>query len=166
MRDYYKLSDNIVKIDSDVMNMYRISGKIHDDLTTKKKSSITKTVYRIETKDGQGMYRRDDEITSFLFIDDPRHPVPTEDSELRRQSELRAVSWDWDLCRYRFAFGDINQLRNWLYRDTWLRQLHNAGFVMTEYTCSEDDIIIGNTQALFKDVISHVHHSIIDYFGV
>ena len=128
-----------------------------------------KTVYRIERHDGTGMYRCANNSTvsalDIMGYDDMQHPMPDDDSLLAKRRVIEGVS-DIQLRLYRFGFDSVRQVRNWVYKDAWLIALHDSGFVISEYLCNDYDVIVGHTQAIFKNEIEKESFSILEYFKV
>jgi hypothetical protein len=117
-------------------------------------------VYRIEDTYGKGMYRSNKSID--IDQDDARHPTPFDDSLL---SDL-VINIIGVYQNYIHGFKSIEQLRNWLYYDTWLVNLHEAGFVLKVYEVEEANVLIGHTQVVFLRSNNFTEHSIKGYFNV
>jgi hypothetical protein len=126
-----------------------------------------KTIYRIELENGDGMYRSRCGLNAFdvMPIGNIKHPMPHDDSLLEKQREIKGVDSD-KLTSYRFGFSSKGQLRSWIYNDRWLVDLHKIGYVISEYVCSDYDVLVGHTQAIFKNEIEKESFSILDYFRV
>lgn len=123
-----------------------------------------KTAYRIEYPDGKGMYHcvNGEWVASKIMGNDKyRHPLPEDDSKLCEERDFRNILC---LTPYKFAFESVKQLRNWIYQDDWLQSLHNCGMLISEYTCQDEDVLVGNTQAIFKNEISRIQYNILEYF--
>lgn len=130
---------------------------------------MTATVYRIETFGGIGMYfcNEDEEQTAQGIISHwpARHPLPREDSKLCAAMREKAIDESL-MQKYIFGFISVDQLRSWIYEDNWLKELHSLGLVISEYTCSVDDILVGHTQVIFKNHLTRTSYSIIEYFNL
>lgn len=130
-----------------------------------------KTIYRIEAITGEGMYRCRSALVSFkdacdiMPIDEAKHPTPRNDSLLIMNMEASGLDTNSeDVYEYRFGFSSLEQLRNWIYRDSWLIGLHDIGLVITEYCCEDKDVLVGHTQAIFKGSLYRKSYSIKKYF--
>lgn len=127
------------------------------------------TVYRIEHAEstggmyvgGRGLYDIAGSAGDDIY-NNPRHPLPNEDSVLMASGIPRNAWGIKDLQRLHFGFASVEQLRNWLYKDQWLVGLHDAGYVLA--IIETEEAYIGSTQAVFlrPDVYEKV--SIKDYF--
>ena len=127
-----------------------------------------KTVYRIELPDGTGMYRCGTNSVGagdIFDFNEVQHSIPDDDSLLAKRRVIEGVS-DIQLRLYRFGFDSVRQVRNWVYKDAWLIALHDSGFVISEYLCNDYDVIVGHTQAIFKNEIEKESFSILEYFKV
>jgi len=130
--------------------------------------------YRIETKDGVGMYNsgivrnlglqlydvgyvkghfdREFEIGINFKFKIGRHPLPVNDTKLieslKHAQPTPLYNTEEGLClnfNHRFGFSSIQQLHAWLYDNKWLRALHHNGLQLTVYSGTVYD---GNTQAI------------------
>lgn len=107
----------------------------------------TQTIYRVENKQGGGMYRGGHPVTdqmSGAATDDSgrcRHPMPHNDQGL-------FAFYDDGFMpeKHQFAFGSIQQLKFWIYRREWREELEADGFTI-KMICA--DAIVGDTQAIF-----------------
>lgn len=117
--------------------------------------SQTIKVFRVEDKDGRGMY-----ATAWFKCDlptDDRHPVVSDDSKyIENLSKVRpdlvnmAFSYASEPSGHRFGFADMSMLRRWIYNDEWLRMLANVGCVLCVYEVPVDEVIVGYTQVTFN----------------
>lgn len=127
------------------------------------------TVYRIEhgvhksglydSCGGKGLYGVLCDLDEPTYGDDRRHPLPEDDSLLvlvLGDRKVRGVM--------HFGFGSVDQLRNWLYKDSWLLGLHDAGYVLA--IVEADEAFVGSTQAVFVRPESYPTVSIKDYFNL
>ncbi len=134
--------------------------------------TIKATVYRIEcATTGDGMHRtaRTSIESCDSFCAEPRaHPLPTDDTKLHDQLVERELANTWclydDAHVYSFGFADLGQLRNWLYKDEWLLWLHNNGFILA--ICESEDVMCGNTQAMFIKANEYQKVSIKEFFNL
>jgi hypothetical protein len=127
---------------------------------------VAATVYRIETKDGQGMYgsggfRR---AAGEAAYDGSRHPGPGEDGKMRKVTEKRRDTYYFDYSPFHFGFISVEQLRNWIYKDEWLLSLHESGHVLA--IVRSEDVIEGFTQAIFVRPEKYQKVSIKEYFNL
>lgn len=124
-------------------------------------------VYRIEDDKGVGMYHSSkvegDEYC--VPVDYDRHPTPFDDSLLcNKWREMSVI----DRKSHIFGFSSVEQLRNWIYNDLWLKNLHEEGFVISVFSVERENVIEGHTQALFvrDKATSWVSLSIIEFFNL
>ena len=133
-------------------------------------------VYRVEAKDGYGMYSSDQDV-AYVFRTSkvsPRHPMAERDDALVKAG-WHVKEWNWGaLGRWyspvcpaghefhadggwaatkaddgtRFAFASLEQLKNWIYRDAWRQRLQERGYHIKVY--ETQDAIGGDTQAVFN----------------
>lgn len=131
-----------------------------------------KTIYRIEDKEGYGMYRSGRNLEYFFTSDRERHPQPHNDSLLCQEFSIYSNLYfnsdgvPTEESEYYFGFGSIQQLRNWIYKDDWLVELHNIGFMISEYTCEDNNAHVGYTQAVFINEVEYKQYSILEYFNL
>lgn len=84
------------------------------------------TIFRIEDKNGMGMYggqQLEDDKSLWgqcvnIFQENLSHPVPCDDG-------LNNLP----LC-YKYAFSDIQQLKDWVYESDWLIKMAELGAVV------------------------------------
>ena len=57
------------------------------------------------------------------------------------------------LQEFKFGFADILQMREWVYRDDWIKRLHECGLVLVEYECEDWDVLEGYYQIVFKNPV-------------
>jgi hypothetical protein len=106
-------------------------------------------VLRVENEDGIGMY-----TAPYEFYDEPMyvwemgnpetHPSPPEDEGLLPRWINLTSYRDWF-----FGFYDKTQLDNWIYKDTWKKELAKIGCKISTYEVAEDDFIRGHRQCVF-----------------
>lgn len=101
-------------------------------------------VYRVENKDGIGMYRGDAYNCTFKMYGQ-RHLAPSEDAELCDFWDDTSLA---ERDALRFAFATIDQLRAWIYHIGWRRALHKIGLVVSVYDA--EFVHSGATQCVFK----------------
>lgn len=105
-------------------------------------------VYRIHAKDTvfAGMYRSSDicpcspDINSY-----DRHPTPSHDDGLSEEWQKLCDNGKSD--EFLFAFGSKAQLKSWVYKAKWKKDLHDRGFVVSKIKSSY--YFKGDTQAIF-----------------
>lgn len=125
-------------------------------------------LYRIEHPTGEGMYVRLGESHSparhVFGYDDDSHVAPEDDRALDRNLRSKGRS----MRDYYFAFATMHQLKQWVYFDPWLINLHLRGCVLAEIICDKADVIIGDYQALFRinGDWQKTQHSIQEYFNL
>lgn len=123
-------------------------------------------IIRIETKhSAEGMYYGSDTQCTYDMNDEMRHPQPEYDEKLCKQTNDRDLPYPTSGEWY-FGFGSKKQARFWIYKTEWLRELHRAGLVVSEYMCLRENVCVGDTQAIFLASESKVSHSILDYFKI
>ena len=102
-------------------------------------------VYRVETVDGIGMYGCGVNCVNFEMDDDRRHPLPKDDAEL-------SVFWERlssdDRDGIRFGFSSIDQLKSWIYKKSWRKEIAKSGLIVSVYRARF--VRVGATQAVFK----------------
>lgn len=125
-------------------------------------------IFRIETAEGKGMYRGPDwDGVNESSWDSSKHPMPHQDSKLvdengdlfyRFGGEYRFFA-----SNFIFGFSSIDQLRRWLYNDSWLNALDDEGFMLSIY---EGDVRHGHTQAVINrdSAVLIDKYKISDYF--
>ena len=118
---------------------------------------MSKFLFRIETKQGRGMYRDANGRGTFYSIaeklgynldnydSDEIHPSPFWEPNLN----FRDVYEDDEEYDWRFGFGNVEQLLKWTLNSDMRDGLTKAGFVVNIYECEDKDIRVGNTQAIF-----------------
>lgn len=114
-------------------------------------------VLRIETEDGIGYYRVDQELGYSLPYEMSRkfdfgscvtedvHPGPYSDSLL--YSVWRTLHWR-DQERFSFGFMDWTQFKAWFYDDRVLDFIQSVGVHLTVWEV--DEYIPGNAQCVFR----------------
>jgi len=102
-------------------------------------------VYRVEDKiTGRGMYRCGLRCAGNMQHD-MRHPDANQDAELRAYWQ----STDYvEREEIYFAFATVAQLKAWIYKDSWRKEIAKEGLVVSVY--SARFIRIGATQAVFR----------------
>lgn len=114
-------------------------------------------VFRVETKNGRGMYNAWYEVG--LPTSD-NHPCVYEDSLYRenaekfdpnlvRRNDEGALCWAQEPYGHRFGFQNMEQLRRWIFDDEWIKKLDNAGCVLCVYEVPDFAMIVGRTQVTF-----------------
>jgi hypothetical protein len=124
------------------------------------------TVYRIEYEpDGEGCYQRFNEEKDRGFgaitgstIADERHPHPSSDSLLQKNLQeagfqpatgflglFGMISYE----PYRFGFASIEQLRAWMFKDSWLTSLADQNYILAVCKVPAYQVLVGNTQCVF-----------------
>ncbi len=102
-------------------------------------------IYRVEDDDGLGMYA-DDMLNNAARVSD-RHPMPASDGRLMDAGWLEFQSEH--SSDVRFGFGSLEQLRFWLYRQSWRNHLTDEGYRVHVYDVPDGFGLIGDTQAVF-----------------
>lgn len=141
-----------------------------------------KTIFRIEDKAGQGMYRSDKFGSSQhnpMYgdgYDDMKHPLPHNDSLLMSNMRIwHAAQGNTEQSQkscpvvdaFNFGFASQEQLRNWIYKDEWLVKLDQK-FFLTLYAVPDEFVVVGHTQACFirEQVVNKRRYNITDYFVI
>jgi hypothetical protein len=138
-------------------------------------------VWRVEDADGVGMHSKlvaaydpDYDLrvpTAFNmaisdwcpFDDDVRAQVPPDDDE-RLQVELARTGQP--LSEYLFGFASARQMREYLYRDSWILRLESFGMFVSIYWV-EDGAVIGDHQVLLPKGLAPLdQYRIGVYFGL
>ena len=108
-------------------------------------------VLRVESEDRVGMYayrdvNYDQPECIYNMQDSMRHPSPDEDAALSRL--WAEFSGDGTHREWSFAFTDMNQLRNWIYKTEWRNELAKFGLKISVYEVTHYHL--GDTQCIFK----------------
>lgn len=106
-------------------------------------------VFRIEDKNGNGIYRT--EHAHMLYeLDDQcfgqAHPHPNRDDKLYHHWDNLVLFGDYR--NYYFGFSTMEQLRRWMFDKAVNQKLHDAGIVISIY--QTEDYYIGDTQMMFR----------------
>lgn len=126
-------------------------------------------IFRIETESGVGMYRGPDwDGVWETGAATHKHPCPHNDSKLIDENidlfySLGDNEWRFGDDDFIFGFSSIDQLRRWLYNDSWLESLDSEGFVLSIY---EGDVRHGHTQAVIDKTTARLvkKHKIREFF--
>lgn len=119
--------------------------------------SGTVKIYRCEMADGKGLYAS--EAAYKVFSSDYAHPGPRDDALLKHLFDGKRSHLD-----YFYGWKSVEQCREWLYEDDWLRELHELGIVLAVYICPSTAVIHGTKQSVFCEHVSKTQHNIISYF--
>lgn len=103
-------------------------------------------VYRVEDQLGYGPYEVECDV-SFEMTHDAHHPLPENDAKLSSFWRDQLLKGYWHYTKYRFAFASLEQLKFWIYREDWRKELDENGFRVSVY--ETDSAKIGDTQAVF-----------------
>lgn len=124
------------------------------------------TIIRFETPDQVGLYGSGNckGISDFS-----RHITPSSDSLLwETLADIADSDDEYDILdvlrEYRFGFASNEQVFAWMYRPEWLITLHKRGLIVSEYHCRLHDVVIGHTQAMFKNHVTRQTYLIPTYF--
>lgn len=96
------------------------------------------TIYRVEDAFGHGMY------SSLISpsMGGKRHPLPEDDCKLAQEwAKIK------DKSSFFFGFISLEQLKLWIYKKSWRKELANEGFFVTVY--ESKNFFFGDTQAVF-----------------
>lgn len=78
------------------------------------------------------------------------HPAPYRDTALNWDNISYILGVPHSLCY--FGFGNIEQLKAWLFDEEWRLYLHNQGFVVKVWSLPDDSEVpkmrVGNAQAV------------------
>lgn len=123
-------------------------------------------VLRLENINGEGMYSCG---AAHFMQERGFHVRPENDEKLWKNLQIYSQSTDKEDCEqemwnFRFGFSDCNQLKMWVYRKYWLQELEKVGMIVAQYECEDWNVLVGNSQALFKNEINKTVSSITDYF--
>lgn len=146
------------------------------------------TVYRIENhKNHRGMYNCQPEKSLFdcpfysgMQRERKLHPRPEEDTMLRTQliklglydkwAELGGMPdfmcWSDKAEKYIYGFANIDQMKMWLHDHKVVEWLADNGFVVTQFEVKPENVLIGQTQAMFIRPGSHDVKDIREVFGI
>jgi hypothetical protein len=108
-------------------------------------------VVRVETAMRVGMYSyRDVDNNKPACIYDMQssanHPSPEEDAAL--STIWNKLYRDGTHREWSFAFSDLKQLRNWIYRSEWRNELAGCGLMISVYEV--EHYHLGDTQCIFR----------------
>lgn len=101
---------------------------------------------------GDGMYHAADGLfkSTGYWTDDCRHPAPFRDTALNWDNIPYILGVPHHQCY--FGFGNIEQLKAWLYDEAWRLHLHKRGFVIKVWSLPDDPdfpkMRVGNAQAV------------------
>lgn len=125
-------------------------------------------IWRIEDESGVGMYSSYYSLSwGLAYPHDYRHPMPYEDSLLRENMRSSFLEEDlYDISNYIFGFTSLEQLRCWIYSDSWLKDLHYRGFILSIYEVEDEKALVGHTQVIFIRSSDVVKYSIEEYFNL
>lgn len=132
-------------------------------------------VYRIENPDGSGPYRGTNSKINKITGNDVsiiRHPGPRTDAKFHAEVDKicidedcgRETGWSHLLSDKVFGFNSKEQLREWFYK--WmLIEMSDAGAVIAEYHVRKSDIVLGESQILFRPKNKQKEqYDIVEYF--
>lgn len=110
--------------------------------------SRKRLIWRVETRDGYGMYFYDSltRKAGLSMVFSERHPSPFQDSILSLRWETTCLSGGSN--RWFFGFGTLEQLKRWT--DSHRLKMDECGFVVRVYSVYKRSSIIGDKQAVFK----------------
>ena len=101
---------------------------------------------------GGGIYNADDGLfksPGYCTIDHV-HPAPDRDTALNWDNIAYILGVPQHQCY--FGFGNIEQLKAWLFDDEWRLHLHKQGFVIKVWSLPDDSkfpkMRVGNAQAV------------------
>lgn len=113
--------------------------------------------YRIENEQGHGMYRSDTYLNCTSNMQGmERHPSPYDDMGLAKNCKRRKYMpgatwckwWRIDPTLFNYGFGNLDQLKNWVYKKEWRTELQKKGFKVSVYKCKKAAFAAGDTQAV------------------
>lgn len=119
-----------------------------------------KKFYRLEDKDGYGIYISDSDASyacaNFSQRHKDRHPGPHRDSKLIEECEGTNIFGEsyasddkWFQGRdYIFGFSSPDQFRSWFFNDKFLKFAEKKGIKLNLY--ETDDSFQGNTQMIAR----------------
>lgn len=102
-------------------------------------------VFRVECANGGGMYVSTSCQPSYEMIEEARHPSPDEDVLLAPLWQIEMETGNYK--NFSFTFASLEQLKFWIYREDWRKELDENGFRVSVY--ETDSAKIGDTQAVF-----------------
>lgn len=100
---------------------------------------------------GEGMYHADDGLHNApgYWTDMRKHPAPYRDTALNWDNISYILGVPSHQCY--FGFGNIEQLKAWLFDEEWRLHLHNQGFVIKVWSLPDygfPKMRVGNAQAV------------------
>lgn len=102
-------------------------------------------VFRLELKDGTGIYRGVENIWNRVtknFEDSSLHTHPTQDKILD--------FCDWIDTEYFFGFETIDDYKTWVFNPYWRMQLGKYGVLLSTYEVTKEHVRKGKGQLIFK----------------
>lgn len=116
-------------------------------------------IYRLETKDGTGVYRTG--AAGLLDFDSSRHPMPENDTLLMTNLGNK------DFCdNYHFGFISLQQLRAWFHNDYHFRTMDEHGVLLSIY--DSEEVYVGHTQLCFNHntAILQAKNNLLKFFNL
>lgn len=101
---------------------------------------------------GGGMYHATDGLfnSTGYCTSDRAHPAPDRDTALNWDNISYILGVPHHQCY--FGFGNIEQLKAWLFDEAWRLHLHKRGFVIKVWSLPDDsdfpNMHVGNAQAV------------------
>lgn len=141
-------------------------------------------ILRIEDVNGGGLYRGENRDNNPLVLDDgelffgsDKHPIPWDDSRLMASYELADQRSKYEsadgvsscyLHDYHYGFSSPEQMRSWIYKDQWLKDMGPNGFRLAVFEMDERDVLLGNTQACFlrENAKTVTFHDAAEFFNL
>jgi len=161
--DSFKICKNIVKIDFDWdyaeeysdNDIWRYSSRInlnqlYDEIILNHKIyGNTTTLYRLEDLNNKGLY--DGKGWAAMEKSTGFHPGPEEDLSFAKIFDFRNYYIENEYKReWNFSFKDLEQLKSWVGDKATLEKLIDLNFVIKEISISENCVIAGTHQAIYK----------------
>lgn len=103
-------------------------------------------IFRVESKDGNGLYS-----TGFAAkkVSEIHHPCPLDDKKFEGIFDRNTNDYKYQKEWY-FAFEKLEDIHSWLMNDYNKNELKEKGSVIKKYIIDENYIIKGNKQIIFK----------------
>jgi hypothetical protein len=105
--------------------------------------------FRFQNSDFIGIYAGTGGFYSFDQgrVDITRHPTPTDDSALMEDYKTKfPLMGGYRGYYFNYGFTSLEQLKSWIYKNSWIVQLYKNNFRVMVYEVPDDECVIGSTQ--------------------
>lgn len=133
-------------------NLYdiKISVNLNEVYDTLYDQNIKKVIYRIESQQGEGIYRKNNHLVNHAS----HRPDPFSDGLLLYNQYYKNDAYTQ---KYSFAFNDVEQLKKWFNDIEEIETMIANSFQVSLYEVSENLILKSSSQCMFrKDLSTHI----------